>query len=89
MSLTESTYLLVVGLVVVVIGLALATSFKGIVDKHVDLSMRWVAPVSPLRRRTPADRLARRRADMVWVERALGVALALFGLAAAINGLLQ
>ncbi len=74
------TMLAVIGLVVSAVGLALATNVKGIVTKHVRLSSRWVAPVSPLRRGVSAERLARRESDMVRIERMLGVLLLLFGL---------
>ncbi|MFF5225885.1 hypothetical protein [Dactylosporangium sp. NPDC000521] len=75
------------GLVLTVVGLVAATNYKGLVTKHVALSSRLVAPFSPFRRGVPDERLARREARTVLLERMLGAVLFLWGLGAIVSTL--
>ncbi|MFI6242358.1 hypothetical protein ACIBEF_21030 [Micromonospora sp. NPDC050795] len=61
----------------IVIGVALAGDYRGIATKHIELSMRFVRPVSPFR--GDDDQLARRRAFFIVSDRLFGVMVTLAG----------
>ncbi|GAB3845463.1 hypothetical protein GCM10029963_23800 [Micromonospora andamanensis] len=61
---------LVLGVLLVVLGAALASDYRGLATKHVDMSMRTVRPISPFR--STEDRLARRRARFIVLDRIIG-----------------
>ncbi|WP_157742631.1 hypothetical protein [Micromonospora chokoriensis] len=68
---------LMVPVLFLVIGPALASDYRGIATKHIELSMRFVRPVSPFR--WDDDQLARRRAFFIVFDRLLGVMVTLAG----------
>ena len=61
-----------IGLTLAAGGLVLATNFRGLTDKHVNLSVRWSVPA--------ARRSEKRRRRLVLLDRFVGVVIALFGL---------
>ncbi|MEH0931380.1 hypothetical protein [Micromonospora sp. CPCC 205558] len=61
----------------IVIGAALASDYRGIATKHIELSMRFVRPVSPFR--WEDEQLARRRAFFIVFDRLFGMMLTLAG----------
>lgn len=75
---------ILIGLAVALFGLGYATNFKGLATKHVALSSRFIAPVSPLRKDITPEKLARRERDAVRTGR-MGAAL-MFLLGAYITG---
>ncbi|WP_422735692.1 hypothetical protein ACN263_18760 [Micromonospora sp. WMMD729] len=68
---------LLLAVLFIVIGVALASDCRGIATKHIELSMRVVRPVSPLR--WEDDQLARRRAFFIVFDRLFGVMMTLAG----------
>lgn len=68
---------LMLGLLLIVIGVALANDYRGIATKHIELSMQTVRPLSPFR--WTDDRLARRRARFIVFDRLFGVLTILAG----------
>lgn len=77
---------ILLGVFVILMGLALAADYRGIATKHIEMSSRTVRPVS-LSRRIPweDDRLVRRRARFVILDRILGVLMILAGAAVLIT----
>jgi hypothetical protein len=75
---------LVLGVLLVVLGAALATDYRGIATKHVDLSMQMVRPLSPFR--WTEDRLARRRARFIVLDRFIGALTIVSGAMALVTG---
>ncbi|GIJ22416.1 hypothetical protein Vlu01_30400 [Micromonospora lutea] len=67
----------------VLIGLALAADFRGIATRHVELSDRFVGSVGRFRRKGwTQDRLVRRRARFVALDRVIGGVTTLAGVGA-------
>ncbi|QKW14103.1 hypothetical protein [Verrucosispora sp. NA02020] len=80
---------LVFGVLLIVIGTALASDYRGVTTKHVDLSTRFIRPLNPFR--SSDDRIVRRRARFVLLDRFIGALIVLAGvggLAAAVHLLL-
>jgi hypothetical protein len=74
--------MMAIGLVLLLIGLALATNFRGLTEKHVDISLKWSFPVErrpPFRWISMRNYEARRRVGM-FIDRIIGAVFALFGL---------
>lgn len=72
------------GVLLIVIGVALASDYRGIATRHIDLSMQIVRPVSPLR--WTDERLARRRTRFILFDRVFGVLIILMGVGSLIAG---
>lgn len=71
---------LVWGVLLVLVGLALATDWRGVATRHIELAMRFVRPVSPFKRIGWSDkRIVRRRDRFVILDRILGLIILLFG----------
>ncbi|GAA2600629.1 hypothetical protein GCM10010399_34300 [Dactylosporangium fulvum] len=68
-----------VGLLLVLLGLILATDFRGITTKHIALSSNLVGPISPFRRGRTEDDLRQRQFLFVVLERLLGCLFVLMG----------
>ncbi len=78
---------LVWGVLLVLVGLALATDWRGVATRHVELTMRFVRPVSPFKRIGWSDeRIVRRRDRFVILDRILGLIILLFGSGALVIG---
>ncbi|GAA0744052.1 hypothetical protein GCM10010199_71970 [Dactylosporangium roseum] len=67
------------GLLFVVVGLALATDFRGITTKHIALASNLVRPISPLRKGRTEQDLQQRQFLLVVLERLLGCMFVLAG----------
>ncbi|MFI5490517.1 hypothetical protein [Micromonospora echinaurantiaca] len=72
------------GVLLIVIGAALASDYRGIATKHIELSMQVVRPVSPFR--WTDDRLDRRRARFIVFDRLFGVLMILMGVGSLVGG---
>lgn len=66
------------GVLLIMVGAALAYDYRGIATKHVELAERIVRPVSPFR--WSDERLARRRAFSIMFDRLFGVLVVGVGL---------
>ncbi|MEW2429769.1 hypothetical protein AB0877_17300 [Micromonospora sp. NPDC047644] len=75
---------LLLGVLFIVIGAALASDYRGFATKHIELSMQVVRPLSPFRRTD--DRLARRRAFFIVFDRLFGVLMIVAGVAMLVGG---
>ncbi|CCH15819.1 conserved exported hypothetical protein [Micromonospora lupini str. Lupac 08] len=75
---------LLVGVLLILIGAALASDYRGIATKHIELSMQTVRSVSPFR--WTDDRLARRRARFIAFDRLFGVLTMLAGATMLVGG---
>ncbi|SCL28599.1 hypothetical protein GA0074692_2570 [Micromonospora pallida] len=68
------------GAVLIAIGVALATDYRGVATKHIELASRVVYPLGPSRRAGWMDeRLVRRRARFVVFDRIFGGMVAVSG----------
>jgi hypothetical protein len=75
------------GVLLIMVGVALAVDYRGIATRHIGLAMRVVRPFSPFRRTGwTHDRLARRRARFIAFDRLFGVLIILLGAVALVNG---
>lgn len=71
---------LVWGILLVLVGSALAINYRGVATRHIELAMRFVRPVSPSNRMSWSDeRIVRRRARFIVLDRILGVMIILAG----------
>lgn len=77
---------IVLGVVLSVVGAALAVNYRGIATKHVEMSMSFVGPVSPFRGGRSGTQLERRRDFFVLLDRIIGLLLALFGAGSMVAG---
>lgn len=75
------------GVILIVVGSALAADYRGIATKHIELASRLVHPFSPSQRPSwTDDRLVRRRARFIVFDRIFGGVVILLGAVALFTG---
>ncbi|MEV5817699.1 hypothetical protein ACFYMB_01385 [Micromonospora haikouensis] len=78
---------IVFGILLILVGVALAADYRGLATRHIELSMRTVRPISPFKRKGwMGEELVRRRSRFVVFDRFFGGVMVFLGMVALIVG---